>query len=171
MSDFQNDAEALPITGGASAQLQGPAVPVDVMISALSQILSGASPAVDLLDLVISAADAYTGPDYDQVMLSFDLCPVHRCDAEICADDELDCQVGQEFTDARQADDATDALCPGCGNDIDECLDCRECDEHGWVTVTADHSGPGFAGGLIVHIELSCGCIWHDESDDVRAAR
>ena len=46
---------------------------------------------------------------------------------------------------------------------------CEEC--HKPVRVTADHSGLGFAGGHVVHIELSCGHNIHDESDDLRAAR
>lgn len=70
-------------------------LPVDVMISALSQIVNGPNADVDLLDMVGSAADTYTGQDYLQVMLSFDLCPVHRCDAQICADDQQDCPVGK----------------------------------------------------------------------------
>lgn len=41
-----------------------------------------------------------------------------------------------------------------------------------WVfaTTISEHAGEGFAGGRIYDAEYSCGCSFHDESDDVRAA-
>jgi len=73
-------------------------VPVNVMIDALSQILNGDLTdytSVNLLDLVTAAAETYPERDRVQIMLSFELCPEHRCDGQICRDDARDCPVGR----------------------------------------------------------------------------
>lgn len=42
----------------------------------------------DLLDEALAAADALPLLATD-ILLALDICPMHRCDAEICADDEV----------------------------------------------------------------------------------
>lgn len=47
----------------------------------------------DLLQLMLDAADALP-PLANELLLSLDICPMHRCDAAICADDDvIECEA------------------------------------------------------------------------------
>lgn len=41
---------------------------------------------------------------------------------------------------------------------------------HGEQEIVSQGSGSGFAGGTIYWVNLACGCVDMDESDDMRAA-
>jgi hypothetical protein len=43
---------------------------------------------IEIFDCIASAADL-PQPMRDCILLSADICPMHRCDAAICADDEI----------------------------------------------------------------------------------
>jgi len=78
----------------------------------------------------------------------------------------------EEFVTGQRS---THASCAAIMHDV--CAQCEEsvfqydeCSEHGMQRVAEIFTGTGFAGGLIVHGKLACGCSFHDESDDVAAA-
>jgi hypothetical protein len=66
--------------------------------------------------------------------------------------------------------------CPVCGaNPAEDGEDCLHvwCSRHQrWTDVASEryYGAPAFQGGMITHVEYRCGCVEHDESDDVEAA-
>jgi hypothetical protein len=42
-------------------------------------------------DTIDALADCLTANAFRRLLIAIDLCPFHRCDIAICADDDLDC--------------------------------------------------------------------------------
>jgi hypothetical protein len=62
-------------------------------VALLSAILhsdnSSIADQVDLLDLVLMVGSCYSGEAREHILASWEICPVHECDEQICADDQV----------------------------------------------------------------------------------
>lgn len=62
------------------------------IIDALATAIANDDHFIDDIDAKIDTlADLLTANAFLRLMLAIDLCPFHRCDIDICNDDELNC--------------------------------------------------------------------------------
>lgn len=56
----------------------------------LSDVMEGDLPDVDILGVLDMLKPIVPGPVYEELALTFDMCPIHNQDLDSCADDDTD---------------------------------------------------------------------------------
>lgn len=64
--------------------------PLDRLATFLDDIMGSGLPDTDILDMLDMLRPFLPGPAFEELSLSFDMCPIHNQDLDSCADDDTD---------------------------------------------------------------------------------
>jgi hypothetical protein len=62
--------------------------PMTKLATFMADILEGDLPNVDILDMLALLKPFMPGPAFEELSLTFDMCPIHLTDLDSCADDD-----------------------------------------------------------------------------------